>query len=93
MKITLLHLSMKESQIRATNLTAKSIAAFDDFAGLVDIRKFNRQLRNLLLYYLSEECEELPYDYGKFIEDMKFLFDFLDISGDEQQAKEASIRS
>ncbi len=72
---------------KTVNLTPKSISALDDFVGLVTIPKFNRLLRSLLLYYLSEEHEELAPDHGHFIEDMKFLFDFLDVVEDEQKPK------
>lgn len=64
-------------------ISKKSILAFSDFLGLVSIPKFKRQLRNLLLYYLAEEHDELPADFGDFIEDMKFMFDFLDVIEDE----------
>ena len=78
---------MELNGIRTINITPKSISALDDFVGLVTIPKFKRQLRSLLLYYLTEECEELSPDYGHFIEDMKFMFDFLDVIADEQSAK------
>ncbi len=73
------------SNPKSIKLTEKSISAFGDFVGLVTIHKFKRQIRSLLLYYLSEEFEELPPDYGRFIEDMKFLFDFLDVVEDEME--------
>lgn len=75
---------MDLNTLLTVNLTPKSISALDDFVGLVKIPKFKRQLRSLLLYYLSEESEELAPDYGHFIEDMKFMFDFLDVVEDEQ---------
>ena len=77
---------MDPSETQTVNLTPKSISALDDFVGLVMIPKFKRQLRNLLLYYLSEEYEELAPDYGYFIEDMKFLFDLLDVIEDQQKS-------
>jgi len=63
--------------------TSTAVTALDDFLGLVEIPSFKRKLRNLLLYYLIHESEELPSDAGSFIEDMKFLFDFLDVAEDE----------
>ncbi|MEQ9310681.1 MAG: hypothetical protein RLN90_14590 [Balneolaceae bacterium] len=82
-----------KSELNSINLSEKSISALDDFMGLVTIPKFKRQLRSLLLYYLTEEHEELAPNYGEFIEDMKFLFDFLDMVGDEQRAKDAASNS
>jgi len=69
----------------SNQLSEKSISAFDDFLGLVEIPKFKRQLRSLLLYYLSNESEELAPDFGHFVEDMKFMFDFLDVVEDENR--------
>ena len=77
-----------KSDLKSIQLSEKSISALHDFVGLVTIPKFKRQLRNLLLYYLSEESEELAPDYGHFIEDMKFMFDFLDVVEDELSSKE-----
>ena len=71
------------SEPNSFQLSEKSISALNDFVGLVTIPAFKRQLRSLLLYYLAEEYEELAPDCGKFIEDMKFLFDFLDVVEDE----------
>lgn len=68
----------------SVKLSPKTITAFEDFLGLVEIPTFKRQLRGLLLSHLSEECEELPPGYGHFIEDMKFLFELLDVVEDEQ---------
>lgn len=66
------------------HLTPTSIAALDDFVGLVDVTPFKRRLRKLLLYYLSEEAEELAPGDGRFVEDMGFLMELLDVVGDEQ---------
>lgn len=77
---------MDLSEAQPVNLTPKSISALDDFVGLVTIPKFKRQLRSLLLYYLSEESEELAPDYDHFIEDMKFMFEFLDVVEDESSS-------
>ena len=60
------------------NINSKSIEAFDDFIGLVNIQRVQKNLRNLLLYYLKNEFEELHPDYGLFIEDMEFLLNLLD---------------
>lgn len=84
-------MNMDQIGTKTVNATPKSISAFDDFLGLVEIPKFKRQLRSLLLYYLKEEHEELPPDYGHFIEDMKFMFDFLDVVEDEIKSKETGI--
>ena len=59
--------------------TPASVSAFDDFLELVEIPSFKRKLRSLLLYYLANECEELPPHSDRFIEDMEFLFHFLDV--------------
>ncbi|MDW3194302.1 MAG: hypothetical protein R8G66_18145 [Cytophagales bacterium] len=60
------------------NINSKSIEAFDDFIGLIDIQRVQKNLRNLLLYYLKNEFEELHPEYGLFIEDMEFLLNPLD---------------
>ncbi len=65
------------------SLTPKTIEALDDFLGQIEVTSFKRQLRSLLLYYLTHEAEELPPDAGHFIEDLKYFFDFLDVAGDE----------
>ena len=65
------------------HITPKSIAALDDFAGQVHIPTFNRKLRNLLLYYLINEHEELPPTAGEFIQDMQFLMEMLDVVADD----------
>ena len=59
-------------------LTPKSIHALEDFMSLIDVSRFSKNLRNLLLQYLINESDELLPDFEHFIEDMKFLFDFLD---------------
>lgn len=68
-------------------LSPKTISAFEDFLGLVEIPTFKRQLRGLLLSYLIEESEELPPHYSRFIEDMKFLFELLDVVEDEEERR------
>ncbi len=60
------------------NATENSIVALDDFLGSVDISRFRKDLRNLFLHYLMEEYEQLGPEFGHFIEDMKFFFNFLD---------------
>jgi len=61
-----------------TTLNEPSVQALDDFFGLIELSPFKSELRNLLLYYLTHEANELPDNYGTFIEDMKFFFDCLD---------------
>ena len=75
---------MSENTNRTTNITSKSIAALDDFAGQVKIPAFRRQLRNLLLYYLIHEHEELPPTAGEFLQDMQFLLEMLDVMEGDQ---------
>ena len=67
-----------------TTISSKSIAALDDFAGQVKIPAFRRQLRNLLLYYLIHEHEELPPTAGEFLQDMQFLLEMLDVMEGDQ---------
>ncbi len=61
-----------------TTITPTCIQALDDFFGLIQVGEFKAKLRNLLLFYLIHEGEELPDGYNLFIEDMKFLLDCLD---------------
>ena len=74
---------MEDCGTRAINISSKSIVALDDFAGQVHIPTFNRKLRNLLLYYLINEHDELPPTSGEFIQDMQFLLEMLDVVGDD----------
>ena len=74
---------MADRGVRAINISSKSIVALDDFAGQVNIPTFNRKLRNLLLYYLINEHDELPPTAGEFIQDMQFLLEMLDVVGDD----------
>ena len=60
-------------------LTPTGIERLDDFFGFIQIRDFKANLRNLLLYYLINETEELPEGYGHFIEEMQSLLDCLDV--------------
>jgi len=75
---------MDVSKEQKTKPTPHSISAFADFLGQVEITSFRRRLRNLLLYYLIAEWEELARRDERFIEDMAFFFDFLDVIEDEQ---------
>ncbi|WP_436517624.1 hypothetical protein [Ekhidna sp. To15] len=60
------------------NLTPEMIQAFDDFLDLVDVHAFRKNLREIFFYYLIHEYEELPSDFGRFTEDMGFLFGLLE---------------
>lgn len=62
-----------------TTLTPTSVEHLDDFFGFIHVQDFKANLRNLLLYYLMNEAEELPEGYGHFIEDMQFFLDCLDV--------------
>jgi len=59
-------------------VTPGAISALEDFLSLVDVPEFSKGLRDLLLHFLIHEHEELPSDFGHFIEDIQFLFAFLD---------------
>ncbi|WP_436515223.1 hypothetical protein [Ekhidna sp. To15] len=61
-----------------TTLTPACIERLDDLFGLIHVSEFKSNLRNLLLYYLIHEAEELPEGYGHFIEDMQFVLNCLD---------------
>lgn len=60
------------------NLTPEMIQAFDDFLDLVDVNIFRKNLREVFFYYIIHEYEELPPDFGDFVEDMGFLFALLE---------------
>ena len=76
---------MNLKEIDPINLTPKSIDALDDLSGSIDISKFNRNLRNLLLQQLINEKEGSNPDFSEFAEDMKYFFNFLDILEDEKR--------
>jgi len=72
---------MTLKEIDPINLTPKSIDALDDLSGAIDIAKFNRSLRNLLLQHL----EDSNPDFCDLTEDMQYFFNFLDILEDEKR--------
>ena len=76
---------MTLKELNPINLTQKSIDALDDLSGAIDISRFNRNLRNLLLQHLIEEKEDHNSELGEFAEDMKYFFNFLDILEDEKR--------
>ena len=76
---------MTLKEIDPINLTTKSIDALDDLSGSIDIPKFNRNLRNLLLQHLINEREDSNPDFCNLAEDMKYFFNFLDILEDEKR--------
>ncbi len=76
---------MTLKEIDPINLTPKSIDALDDLSGSIDISKFNRNLRNLLLQHLINEKEDSNPDFCDLVEDMKYFFNFLDILEDEKR--------
>jgi len=67
---------MTLKEIDPINLTHKSIDALDDLSGSIDISKFNRNLRNLLLQHLINEKEETNPEFTDFAEEMKYFFNF-----------------
>ena len=76
---------MTFKQLNPINLTPKSIDALDDLASAIDLSKFNRSLRNLLLHHLINEQENANPDTGELVEDMQYFFNFLDVLDDEKQ--------
>ena len=76
---------MTLKELNPINLTQKSIDALDDLSGSIDVSRFNRNLRNLLLQHLIEEKDDNSEDFGEFAEDMKYFFNFLDILEDEKR--------
>ena len=70
-------------KICTVSLTPKAIEAFDDFIGLIDVPTFRRNLRNVFLTYLANECDEPNESMERLIEDMRFAFDLLDRLEDE----------
>jgi len=76
---------MTLKQIDPINLTQKSIDALDDLSGLIDISKFKRNLRNLLLQHMINEKEETNPEFTDFTEEIKYFFNFLDILEDEKR--------
>lgn len=80
------------TDITCINLTAKSIDSLDHLLGLIEIPRFKRNLRNLLFQYLIDQHDELMPDFGHFIEDMKFVFDFLDTLEKETNLKGQTVQ-
>ena len=76
---------MTLKEVDLINLTPKFIDALDDLSGAIDISKFKRNLRNLLLQHLIIEKEDANSDFSDFAEDMKYFFNFLDILEDEKR--------
>ncbi len=76
---------MTLEKLNPINLTPKSIDALDDLSGSIDIPRFNRYLRNLLLQHLINEKEDSNPDFCDLAEDMQYFFNFLDILEDEKR--------
>ncbi|MEL6559165.1 MAG: hypothetical protein AAFQ94_13330 [Bacteroidota bacterium] len=74
---------MTLQELNPINLTPKSIDALDDLSGAIDISKFNRNLRNLLLQHIINEKEDSNPNLSDLAEDMQYFFNFLDILEDE----------
>ena len=58
-----------------TDLHAK---ALEEFLNLIEIPRFRKNLRTLLLDYIRKERLDPIPDFDHFIEDMKFFFNLLD---------------
>lgn len=67
---------MRIESIRTVRLSRQMIKDCDDFLTFIDTRRFQRGLRNLMMYHLIHEKDDLP-EY-EFLEDLQFTFDFLD---------------
>ena len=60
------------------NLTPASLPALDRLQGFINIPRFRKNLRTVFFQYLASEHEALIPDFEHFIEDMRFVFEFLD---------------
>lgn len=69
---------MEPNPEKHTQLTPESIQAFDNLLSLINIPRFRKNLRTVLFQYLMHEHESLIPDFEHFIEDMQFVFEFLD---------------
>ena len=76
---------MTLQELNPINLTQKSIDALDDLSGTIDLSKFSRNLRNLLLQHLIQEKEDQTTDFNEFAEEMQYFFHFLDVLEDEKR--------
>ena len=64
-------------KIETSLLTEEMIRECDDFFQYIVIKRLNRGLRNQMMFYLTNQ--EVPFpDYKEFLEDLRYLFDFLD---------------
>ena len=73
---------MQIEKIETSNVTQQMIKDFDDFVSFIVIKRLNRGLRNQMMFYLTNQ--EVPFpDHKEFLEDLRYLFDFLDRVGDE----------
>jgi len=69
-------------KVETSLLTEKMIRECDDFFNFIVIKRLNRGLRNQMMFYLTNQ--EVPFpDHKDFLEDLRYLFDFLDRTGDE----------
>ena len=55
-----------------------SVHSLGLFLERVDVPRFRKNIRHLLLHYLMDNHDELMPDFEWFIEDMRFFFEFLD---------------
>ena len=64
-------------KVETSFLTEKMIHECDDFFNFIVIKRLNRGLRNYMMFYLTNQ--EVPFpDHKEFLEDLRYLFDFLD---------------
>lgn len=70
-----------------SKLNKKLIKAFDDFVETTPSARLSKNLRDLLLLYLSIEKDGLPNQFDEFITDFYFLMQLLDAVEDEIQER------
>ena len=75
------------SQIRKLTTDSAEVIALEDLLDLLDVPRFRKNLRSLLVRYLMHEHDNLMPDFEYFVEDMKFFFEFLDILNGEGKPK------
>lgn len=66
-----------------TGLSNEIITELENFSENIDIHHLQRSLRTVVFEYLSVKHDDLIPDFGSFIEELSYLFDFLDRVVDE----------
>ncbi len=61
------------------------IHTLEELLETLPVKRLNRSLRDIFLYYMYHEGDSLPLEFDETVTDLMFLFTFLDKLEDEQK--------